>query len=71
VALNIFSVIIAVYFHTHKNVYQCTCMEQKTTAVCRDVGLQYRMWVRSPSGAWISEVVPSFWKLGRSLVKTL
>jgi len=48
VALNIISVIIAVYFQTHKNVYQCTCMEQKTTAVYRDVGLLYRMWFRSP-----------------------
>jgi len=48
VALNIFSVIIAVYFHTHKNVYQCTCMRQKARAVYRAVGLQYRMWVWSP-----------------------
>jgi len=56
VALNIFSVIIAAYFHAHKNVYtrKSTCIRQKATAVYRDVGLLCRMWVRN------LELAPSF-----------
>jgi len=56
VALNVFSTIIAVYFHTHKNVYQCTCWGRKRQ-LCTE------MWVYStecgpcrPFGAWNSEV---------------
>jgi len=48
VALNIFIVIIAAFFHAHRNVYTSACIGQKETAVYRDVGLHYRMWVRSP-----------------------
>jgi hypothetical protein len=59
-ALYITREIIAVYFQTHINVYQSTCMRQKATAVYRDVGLQHVMSVMSPSVAWNSEVAPNF-----------